>query len=183
MPPIMGAAAFLLAGESWVAFTDVIMRRDRATLLLYFFSLFILRRSRSGRAASMRWKKAAPAAVLPRCNARLVSSLLPFRCPARPASLPTPQRPETARSNAVGVLLPASRWCAPTRGGRIGFARSRRQHSRAPGKASVEISHHLRRGRDQSRVVLALSLSFSMNFLLVQIRQTSLFLLLLMTGR
>ena len=177
MPPIMGAAAFLLAENLQATYTEV-MLAALVPSLLYYFSLFVFADLEAGRRGIARieesripalmgvvrrgWFVFAPFAVL-------LIGLFRFNL-----------RPETAALIAIAVLFVLSL---------IGTYDGRRVTFRvvgdvliSAGKAAVEIILICAIAGMIIGLVARSGLSFGLGFFLVQLGQSSLILLLMVTA-
>lgn len=177
MPPIMGAAAFLLAENLQVPFTDVIIAAIVPSLL-YFFSLFIFADLEAGRRGIM----PVAASRIPVLLATILRGwflLLPFVV-LLTGLFAYAMRPEAAALYAVGLLFLIA-MVRTYEGGRIGV-RDLLDALARTGQASVDIVIICA----VAGIIIGLfslsGLSFGMTFFLVQIGQSSLFLLLLVTA-
>jgi TRAP transporter 4TM/12TM fusion protein len=177
MPPIMGAAAFLLAENLGVPFTDVIIAAIVPSLL-YFFSLFIFADLEAGRRGILPVEESRIPAVM-KTLIRGWFLLLPFVV-LLVGLFAYAMRPETAALYAVGVLFLIA-LVRTYEGGRIGF-RDLVEALVRTGQASVEIVIICAVAGIIIGLFALSGLSFGMTFFLVQLGQTSLFLLLLMTA-
>ncbi len=177
MPPVMGAAAFLLAENLQVPFTDVIIAAIVPSLL-YFFSLFVFADLEAGRRGIRPVEESRIPAVM-QTIIRGWFLLLPFVV-LLTGLFAYAMRPETAALYAVGVLFLIA-LVRTYEGGRIGL-RDLTEALVRTGQASVEIVIICA----VAGIIIGLfslsGLSFGMTFFLVQIGQTSLLLLLLMTA-
>ncbi len=177
MPPIMGAAAFLLAENMQASYTDV-MLAALAPSLLYYFSLFVFADLEAGRRGIDRipeiripallgvvwrgWFVFAPFIVL-------LVGLFRFNL-----------RPETAALIAVAVLFALS--LIRTYDARRISPKVIGQVLVGAGKASVEIILICAIAGMIIGLVARSGLSFGMGFFLVQLGQSSLLLLLVVTA-
>src|SRR6056297_2343520 len=170
-------SAFLLAENLGVPFTEVIIAAIVPSVL-YFFSLFIFADLEAGRRGIMPVEESRIPAVLATLT-RGWFLLLPFVV-LLTGLFAYAMRPETAALYAVGVLFLIA-LVRTYEGGRIGL-RDLVEALVRTGQASVEIVIICA----MAGIIIGLfslsGLSFGMTFFLVQIGQTSLFLLLLMTA-
>jgi TRAP transporter 4TM/12TM fusion protein len=177
MPPIMGAAAFLLAENLQLPYTDV-MLAALVPSLLYYFSLFVFADLEAGRLGIDRVEESripAIAGVLRRGwfvfvpFAVLIVCLFSFHL-----------RPETSALIAIAVLFALS--LIRTYDGRRVSPRVIGQVLVSAGRAAVEIVLICAVAGMIIGLVARSGLSFGLGFFLVQLGESSLLLLLAVTA-
>lgn len=177
MPPIMGASAFLLAENLQVPFTAVIVAAIVPSLL-YFFSLFVFADLEAARRGITRVEEDK----IPRLAGTFARGwflLMPFAV-LLTGLFAFAMRPETAALYAVGTLFLIS--LVKTYGaGRITVGGFVDALSKA-GQTSVEIVIICAAAGMIIGLFSLSGLSFGLTFFLIQLGQTSLFLLLLVTA-
>lgn len=177
MPPIMGAAAFLLAENLQASYVDV-MLAALIPSILYYFSLFMFADLEAGRLKIARVEESripALGVVIRRGwfvfmpFVVLLVGLFTFNL-----------RPETAALAAIAVLLALS--LLQTYDGRIVSFSVIWRVLISAGRAAVEIILICAIAGMIIGLVARSGLSFGLGFFLVQLGQSSLFLLLLVTA-
>jgi TRAP transporter 4TM/12TM fusion protein len=177
MPPVMGAAAFLMAENLQVPYSAVVLASITPSLL-FFFSVFVFADLEAGRRGIARLTTQDIPALLG-VMLRGWFLILPFAVLVA-GLFAWSMRPETAAIYAVGVLfLIGLLRCYD--GGRIGPGEAWRVLVQT-GQASVEVVIICAAAGMIIGIVGLSGLSFGLSFFLVQMGQESLLLLLLITG-